>query len=858
LRLDPLEERQLFAGLESGGVKVFVFEDPSSIRTPSAETPPAAERVVYVDLNRDGSFQSQEPWAVTDARGQATFDSLSPGRYTVRLLSNQRSVLETTSSQPAGRGEWTLGLGVQRAIDWESDTVGWFVADRSFERWDLANGAALRQIPLPGSVLAEDALSANQWVALLQGEDSTSIVLVNRRTGAVDDITSGLRGIKSFAVIGENVFVLAPKLQDDQSPLGGGEYGVFRLATAPGTSNGPSFQVPTPEIAGLSDQSTFHVVGSRDIVTVEHIGEESRVSSYRHGAGAWQLTAERMFAEHVYFSASLSSPNRFVIDTASGLMVLNNVSGFPVIEVLEQARGGAVFDDSRGILWTRGLDHTGPLIGWSTLDWRRLIDLQMTGSPQVLSGVAAAPPKFSLGFQQDYLIAVVDGHVYRHSLASSAGVSVAVSDGTLEQVALGIRTRGVNRAPTLNELPDFATDEDEPLSIPEDAIAREGADPDGDSLYYFVRSPGAMGRFGWSSDAFAVFQPSPDVHGLDRWTIQAFDGQHWSRSQALRIDIRPVNDLPTGFSGGGIFSVPELEPGAALGRLQVLDADSDAQYRYVVSDGRFLVANGLLSLAPGVALDYEAQATIFVTVHAVEMTQKDSISTELTIHVEDRNDPPVGMILTGNGSVPENRSSYLVGNIGVVDQDRDEVYDITVSDPRFEVRGNEVRVKSGSKVVYQDPGWIELTFTAISRSTGDRLERTERLRIIKDDTPYHNDANPMDVDGDGQVTPLDPLIIINHINNRGTGIIQPGEGELGGDLDVDGDGRVSPLDILIIINELNSRRSGGSQGSSSGSGGGNRPLGEGEGKVSTDLKSPMAPSLFDEELHGRRTRKLSR
>ena len=50
-------------------------------------------------------------------------------------------------------------------------------------------------------------------------------------------------------------------------------------------------------------------------------------------------------------------------------------------------------------------------------------------------------------------------------------------------------------------------------------------------------------------------------------------------------------------------------------------------------------------------------------------------------------------------------------------------------------------------------------------------------------------ANPYDVNGDGGVTPLDALILINYINT-------------------DGDGGVTPLDVLVVINYINAQQQG--------------------------------------------------
>ena len=88
---------------------------------------------------------------------------------------------------------------------------------------------------------------------------------------------------------------------------------------------------------------------------------------------------------------------------------------------------------------------------------------------------------------------------------------------------------------------------------------------------------------------------------------------------------------------------------------------------------------------------------------------------------------------------------------------------------------------------------------------------------------YQNAANQFDVNGDGHVSPLDALSIINDLNKYGTHALTPlasdsaGSGpqtvtaqassaQSGGSsfVDVNGDGIVSPLDALKVINALNS------------------------------------------------------
>jgi len=75
--------------------------------------------------------------------------------------------------------------------------------------------------------------------------------------------------------------------------------------------------------------------------------------------------------------------------------------------------------------------------------------------------------------------------------------------------------------------------------------------------------------------------------------------------------------------------------------------------------------------------------------------------------------------------------------------------------------------------------------------------------------PWHNFVNPLDVDGDGNVVPLDTLLIINELkhptvtDSLGQSFRYRPSG--GFYYDVNADGYVTPLDVLQIINYVNSQ-----------------------------------------------------
>jgi hypothetical protein len=73
-------------------------------------------------------------------------------------------------------------------------------------------------------------------------------------------------------------------------------------------------------------------------------------------------------------------------------------------------------------------------------------------------------------------------------------------------------------------------------------------------------------------------------------------------------------------------------------------------------------------------------------------------------------------------------------------------------------------------------------------------------------TPWQNTTNPLDVNNDGIVSPLDALAVINDINLNGGGFLPA---TFSGDLylDVNGDQSVTPLDALAVINYLNAQAS---------------------------------------------------
>lgn len=99
-----------------------------------------------------------------------------------------------------------------------------------------------------------------------------------------------------------------------------------------------------------------------------------------------------------------------------------------------------------------------------------------------------------------------------------------------------------------------------------------------------------------------------------------------------------------------------------------------------------------------------------------------------------------------------------------------------------------------------------LTFFADTWQYRDQINAI--MTSFEPTNPWQNPADPLDVNDDSHVSPIDALLVINHLNDTGPGplAIPPVAPNIPPPfLDTDGDGVVAPIDALIVINTLNAR-----------------------------------------------------
>ena len=144
--------------------------------------------------------------------------------------------------------------------------------------------------------------------------------------------------------------------------------------------------------------------------------------------------------------------------------------------------------------------------------------------------------------------------------------------------------------------------------------------------------------------------------------------------------------------------------------------------------GKFEVVGDEIRVKAGASLDYES-----ATSHQLSVTVTDagglSHTETLNIGVTNQNEAPTDLTVTG-GTVQENAAAgTVVATLGATDPDAGSSFTYTLAaDPsgKFEVVGDEIRVKAGASLDYESATSHQLSVTV---TDAGGLSHTETLNI---------------------------------------------------------------------------------------------------------------------------------
>lgn len=928
LTLEHLESRRLMAGLN-----VLVFADNDGSRTlGTAADSPAANRLVYVDLNRSGRFEDGEPLSVSGADGLAKFPNLPAGDYFVALAGGNPAQLQTTSVTSDPLGQLVATADTQTLISssdlrhvWSVSSSGRVTAVGTADS-QLFGAAAPLELggPVLGSTQGRptDSREAIAWALVDRGGERPALLRLDLAAGkasevAVQNLPPSNR-IAGIASMGEEVVL---KLDGP----GGSAAAKLQLSET-SAAIGDLTPVPRGTLVSSPAANRLAIVGA---------GNERAISSVRFTESGAALV-ETATAGGALQNAQFLSDGKTIVAarTDGGLEVFATDNELRSVAYLAEAGGAIAVSQADGRVITGNATQPGQLIVWDSASWSPVsrIALAATSFAKSDSSLQSAAPLRALAVDQfgQRVLAATASSVFGAGLANPAPLPVSVAAGNrTSQASLGVRLIGQpTPLPSRVEIAK-SLDEDSRLSVDLSSIPALAALGASNFMYAPSVNP-QSGTLQVTPTGRLSYQPPANGSGTDKAELKLFDGIN-TTTVALTLNVNPVNDPPSAFtidarsiseaatagtSAGytTVFDVDadasylittddprftvvdgelrrtefgeldfESEPIVALhvtatdasnpsfvlselvsipiadsndgptsfsfyfstivcenssdfeiGNFSIDDPDAHGPYAITLSDNRFEVVDGFLRIKADQPLDYEQEHRIELVVTVSDPTaeiNKQPVSGTITIEVQDMNDAPDDLWVDPASVMPHQPGAY-VGHIYVSDEDFYDDYVFSVSDPRFVVEGNTLRLRDGESVDRTASTTVPVIVTATD-ADGNVLSKTITVEVIND-APFQNPNNPLDVDNDGATYPRDVLILIDLLNRKGPHAIDPlgsaGEGDDPDQqffIDVNGDGYFSPLDALIIINHLNKRSL----------------TGDGEGEAAPAIESrPLAPA----------------
>ncbi|SVD17844.1 uncharacterized protein METZ01_LOCUS370698, partial [marine metagenome] len=219
-------------------------------------------------------------------------------------------------------------------------------------------------------------------------------------------------------------------------------------------------------------------------------------------------------------------------------------------------------------------------------------------------------------------------------------------------------------------------------------------------------------------------------------TITATDDAGHEKATTYPFQVTDVNESPTDMSLSST-ATDENSAGAVIGDLTTTDEDIDDSHTYTLSGAdadSFEIVNGQLKLKGSVTANYEVKSSYSVT---VTTTDSGGLSTskDFTVTINDINDKPTAVNLSGSLYVNENAAGGVVGNLTTTDEDAGDEHEYTLSGADavyFEVVNNQLKLKDDINPVYANQSSYNVTVTSTD-SGGEAI--TESYTVEVNATP---------------------------------------------------------------------------------------------------------------------------
>jgi hypothetical protein len=892
LRFERLECRRLLTGIS---VSIYLDQNQNGIFDPASDVP-AANRIVYVDLDDNGQFDSGEPLAFTNDQGWTLFNGLEQGDYRVRILADQdyQRLVDPFEVNPSSTQ--FLGSGSRWVFEGNNGLWG-LTPEGTLIFFDVQGAASPGNGPIGNPLLTTYELGGHPTDLLRLTESETWIVYQTDHRQRLAVFDSNLIRIDHFELMIDSSHRISQL-------TGSSGTGVFAITQTPSgqqvqrlNQNGSEilatdidfWSEPLDYLSFLEQEQMF--IGART-------GHSGSVVELFSSTG--HLIDSTIVSGTVQALVSDPISSRFAVATDETTYIFGvNDNSLVSLAMLAEASAPLAIYSSRLVSTDRS-DHSR-LIVWNANSWLPVRRNIVAGGS--ISDVA-------LFDQGNLLVAVSPESIKLTEIDDLLDPSVLVTTRSDQDVFVRFGLQLTGQSPPLN-IPGTSTIpavQDTPESVDlRSTLSSYSHLP----LWFALSSSPVNGTASVGPDGQLFYTPALGFTGNDPMRVSVYDGIHraeltviWQVSSGIQPPLEIVVEVPAFFENTSV--------GSQLGYVTVISPNPGDDYRVISSDPRFRVSNGRMYLEA--AIDFESEPSIEIELTAFSDAFQLSLSTVVVLEVLNVLEAPRGVMLIGS-SVEENVAPIMVGQLIVIDPDAEGLYEFTVNDHRFNVVGDELWLieplvySTGTQInliatvtdrnhadlsasspiavsvipnTQQTPQlllsssevpettfgavvgrltavglgdgplhylvsdhrfevvegvlklsdeWsldrqVELTIAitvSVTNQSGFTITSIFPLTVIPPRSPWQNPLNPTDVNGDGRVSALDVLMIINHLNEHGSGPITfpfggggqggntGGGGNPGGGAgepppffpDVNGDGRITALDALLIINELN-------------------------------------------------------
>eukprot|EP00117_Sycon_ciliatum_P021146 scpid22649/ scgid18623/ Cadherin-related tumor suppressor; Protein fat len=223
-----------------------------------------------------------------------------------------------------------------------------------------------------------------------------------------------------------------------------------------------------------------------------------------------------------------------------------------------------------------------------------------------------------------------------------------------------------------------------------------------------------------------------DYESEDSWPvlIQTEDSgfPRLTHRNVVYVNVIDVNEPPSEIDMDYQPTLEEsISPGTLVANFTVMDPDVNQTHTCHITEGEssFIISSGstasggeafTILISDKTTLDYEAGTTVYVKINCSDDGMPSlSISRTIAFTVEDVNEQPTGILISGNHAVPENSPpGYAVGTLSTVDPDMGQIYTyILIGDAvkTFMIidASNELVVKNNTLLNYEENTQITVT-----------------------------------------------------------------------------------------------------------------------------------------------------